>query len=168
MKPLNASDRKNALWSFILYYAISIALVVTVVFFGMQVPFRQNDLLKTHITQFQKQRQFMETFSSKMIDAQNLLDSVNRPGVASDLIDGQIADVLTKMNSMIVSDTTIPKAIYTGIVGNFSNLKDAKGQLRNAGNNDAIINTLRQQLSDYQNKLAQANLTIATLSQGVR
>ncbi|MFT4204254.1 MAG: type VI secretion system TssO [Chitinophagaceae bacterium] len=164
MKSLNASQRENALWQFFLFFLLSTGFIVATVVMGMQVPFRQNDLLKKHLAMYQRQRLFMDTFSARMIDTQNLLDSVNRPGVQAELIDGQIADNLRTMNSMIVADSTIPKAVYTSIVGNFANLKDAKQQLRSAGNNDQTINTLKQQLATYQSQLQQAQLTIATLN----
>lgn len=164
MQPLNAPQRKKALGSFMLFYILSVGLIVTTILLGMQAPFRQNELFKAQLAIYQNQKKFMDDFSSKMIDTQNLLDSVNRPGVMAELIDGQIASNLNKMNAMIAADSTISKAIYTSIVGNFANLKEAKQQLRNAGNNDVLINSLHQQLADYQNKLTQAYQQINMLN----
>lgn len=135
------------------------------VFFGMQVPFKENDAMKNEIASMQQAQSYMQNFSAKMTDTQSLLDSINRPGVAQpELINGTITANLSTLTQMLSSDSSHSE-IYKNVVKNLADLQDAKKQLRDAGTSDLTIAGLKQQVNDLTTKLQNANLLLTMQSQ---
>lgn len=81
MKPLNTPERKKAFLNFILFYTITTLLIVLAVYFGMRVPFKQNDRLNAQLSVYEKEKEFAITFSKGASEAKAMLDSINRSGV---------------------------------------------------------------------------------------
>lgn len=158
MRPLNAAERNQAFRNFLLFFIITIAVIIAAVFFSIQVPFKENDQLKDKIAVTEKQRDFSEQFADKMETTIKLLDSVNLANVRAELIDGAIDDNLRNMQAMIKSDTLVPvKNLYTNVVENFYDLKNAKKQLRDASGKDATFGTLQADNANLHSQLQQAN-----------
>ncbi len=153
MKPINTAERSSAFLYFLILFIITTSLVVLTVFFGMQVPFKQNDKLQHQLGMYQNEKSFAESFSTKMTDTKILLDSINRAGTQADLVNGQISSNLVDLNAMIEKDTSGVKKIYQDIVHNLLDLQTAKAQLRDAGNKDAAVGQYLQQIEDLRSQL---------------
>lgn len=153
MKPINVTERSSSFLYFLILFITTAALVVVTVFFGMQVPFKQNDKLQQQLAIYQGERNFADNFSAKMTDTKILLDSINRAGTQADLVNGQISANLVDLNAMIDKDTSGTKKIYQDIVHNLLDLQTAKAQLRDAGNKDAAVGQYLQQIEDLRSQL---------------
>jgi hypothetical protein len=165
MTPQNTAERKSSFFYFLIFFIITVGLIMLSVFFGMQVPFKENDAMKDQIANMQRDQSYMQNFTAKMSDTQNLLDSINRPGVAQpELINGSITANLSALTQMLVSDSA-HLDIYKNVVKNLVDLQDAKKQLRDAGSSDLTIGNLQKQVSDLTSKLQQANLLLTMQSQ---
>jgi hypothetical protein len=150
MKPLNAEERKRSFLKFLGLFVITTLLIVTAVYFGYKVPFKQNEELKERIAIVEKEKTFADDFSARMKETKVLLDSVMLPGVQSELVDGHISENLKKMNAMTDAQPAGSQEIYRNIVRNFADLQIAKKQLREVSGKDATV-------GECQQKLAQAN-----------
>jgi len=161
MKPINTAERKKAFSTFLIFYIVTTLVILIAVYFGVQVPFAQNDKLKDQIAKFEKEKQFAENFSNGLADTKKLLDSVNRAGVQPELVDGRISDNLKKLNAMIDNDSASQKKFYQDLVQNFADLQVAKKQLRDASGKDANLSQYLQQIemlkSDLNQSRAEAN-----------
>ena len=158
MKSLNAADRNQAFLSFLLFFIITIAVIIAAVFFSIQVPFKENDQLKEKIAVAEKQRDFTEHFVDKMETTIKLLDSVNLPNVRSELIDGAIDDNLKNMLAMTNNDTSTQiKNLYKNVVYNFYDLQGAKKQLREASGKDVNFGNLQAENANLHSQVQQAN-----------
>ena len=128
--------------------------MATCIFFSTRVPFKENAKLKQEMAFASQQRSTASQFMEHMEKTIQLLDSVNLPGVHSELIDADIDENLKSMNSIIRSDTVDGlKTLYGYVVETFYDLKKAKMQLREASNNDNSLTELQKQNSDLQARL---------------
>lgn len=155
MKPQNTSERKKAFLSFLAFYVLTTLILLGAVFFGMRVPYAQNDRLTSQVDTYEKERHFAETFSQKSNDVKNMLDSINKAGVQAELLDGKISENLKSMNNMI-DDKTSTKKLYQDMVQGLADLQVAKKQLRDASDKDANLSQYMQQIESLKSDLNQA------------
>src|SRR5688500_15027841 len=112
MKPINSEERKKAFLKFFGLLSVTQGLIAAAVYFGVRVPFKQNERLKTQVDRCEKEQAFTENFSARMSEVKASLDTINRGGVQTDLADGKITQNLKSMNSMIDADSVSAKKFY--------------------------------------------------------
>ena len=161
MKPLNQSERKKAFTNFILLFCLTIFLVVGAVYFGMQMPFKQNEQLQQRIAFYERENFFSQNFYGKVNETKSMLDSVNRAEVRADFLDGKVTENLKKMNAMIDKDSLSVKGLYELMVLSLSDLQMAKKGLRNASGKDDNLGQMQATIIDLRGQLqtAQADAT---------
>ncbi len=152
MQPLNKAERSKAFLNFILLFLLCIAIIVTTVFFSVQVPFRQNDQLRTEMGTVTTDRQFANNFSAELAVITAMLDSINTKSLKPELLDANISERLKKLNVMADNDAVTNKPMYQNIVLNLADLQSAKKQLRDFTGKDANMDDLRKQLDDMTRK----------------
>ena len=81
---------------------------------------------------YEQEKNFAVAFSKDAGEAKAMLDSINRSGVQTELLDGKISEKLNTLNLMIDKDSTSVKKLYQDIVQNYADLQAAKKQLRDA------------------------------------
>lgn len=155
MKPLNTEERKQSFTGFLLFFLITAALIVGAVFFGMQVPFKQNERLKAQVARQQQDQAFADRFSKKMNETSILLDSVNKNGTQATLVDGTISENIKAMNASLLSDSIANKQLYMNMVQSLNQLQLAKSGLRNSSGKDQDAVRLQQDLVDVRTQLFQ-------------
>ena len=156
MKPLNSEERKKSFLKFLCLFIVSAGLIVTAVYFGVQVPFKQNERLKKQVNAYAREKAFVENFSANMADVKASLDTINRAGVQAELADGRINEQLKRMNAMIDADSAMAKKFFQGIVQNLADLQIAKKQLRDASGKDANLSEHMQQIELLKSDLNQS------------
>jgi hypothetical protein len=152
MQPQNTAERKKAFSRFLILYIITTAIIIGAVYFGIQVPFQQNKKLQEQLAGIEKERDFGRAFFTQLSDAKALLDSVNRPGVQSELVDGQIDSKLQQLTAMIEKDSVSEKRLYQEIIKTYFEIKDDKKRIRAAGDKDAQAAEFEAQLSQWKTK----------------
>ena len=163
MKPLNSEERKKAFFRFLGLFIATSGLIVAAVYFGVQVPFKQNDQLKKQVRVYEGEKAFAESFSASMNEVKTELDTINRPGVQTELNDGRISEKLKRMNAMIDADSAADKKFYHNIVSSFADLQTAKKQLRNESGKDASLTELQQQIESLKNDLGRSQADVNNL-----
>ena len=162
MKPQNTQERKKAFFTFLGFYAATTLILLAAVFFGMRVPYAQNNRLQTQVDVYETERNFAENFSQKTSDVKNMLDSINKAGVQAELLDGKISENLSSMNNMI-NDSTSVKKLYQDLVRGLADLQTAKKQLRDYSGKDANLTEYMQQIETLKSDLNQARSEANTL-----
>lgn len=158
MKPLNSPERKKPFLRFLLFYGITTLLLLAVLLFGLQVPFRQNDLLQERINSYEKQQAFYNHFFVKLKEVNTSLDSVNTPGVPVEFLESQIDQKLSQLTKIVAeSDSTVNKKALQDLVKTYYDIKDDKRTIRNSSSKDAVVQqymqdnaTLKQSLKEWQ------------------
>ena len=159
MQVQNSKERKKAFWNFLVFFVVTIGLVITTVFFSVQVPFKQNQKLQGEIARIEKERAQAEQFALKMNEAIGLFEKVNQNGEQTELIDANITKNLNELNSMIGKDSTELRMLYNNVIVSLYDLQASKKKARSISADDASIAEVRNQLQDCQNKYAQLSST---------
>ena len=162
MKPQNTQERKKAFFTFLGLYVVTTLLLLAAVFFGMRVPYQQNQRLQSQVDNYEKERAFAESFSFKSNEVKSMLDSINKAGVQAELLDGKISEKLSAMNNMI-NDSTSVKKLYQDMVRGLADLQTAKKQLRDYSGKDANLTQYMQQIESLKSDLNQARSEANTL-----
>ena len=161
MTPLNAEARRKAFITFLLFFTGTAALLIIAIFFGVQVPFKQNEKLREQLAVAQKTKTFSEGFESRMDEMKRLMDSVNRPGVQAELVDGAITQKLTMMNTSISDSAATPK-LYHDIVNAYADLQAAKKSVRDASSKDDVVKNSQAQIEDLKQQVMSLNQQLMT------
>ena len=168
MKPINQAERRKAFLNFLLFFIITIGVIVLLIFFSIQVPFKENANWRNKIAQVENERLFQQSFNNKMEEAMKLIDSMNVTQ-ADPINDNKINNKLNEMASML-NDSVSVKVLYTNIVQSLQDLQRVKQSLRNAyAQTDDADETkqkmaaIQQELIKCQTAYSQQNLIIQQL-----
>ncbi len=153
MQALNTKERNDAYASFLVFFLITIALLLLAVFFAYQVPFKENERMRTQLKRYEHENEFMNSFLTKMTETKGLLDSVNLPGAQAPVIDGKISDQIKQMGSLVSGDSIRDKRIYENTIQAIIGLQEAKTLLRNASTTESNLGSVQQQLNDLRMQL---------------
>lgn len=122
------------------------------VYFGIQVPFQQNRKLQEQLASIEKERDFGRSFFAHLAEAKGLLDSVNKPGVQAELVDGQIDSRLQQLTAMVDKDSVTEKRLYQELIKTYFEIKDDKKRIRASGDKDAQAAEFESQLAQWKAK----------------
>src|SRR5687768_18381818 len=126
----NSAERRRAFLRFLLFYIITTALIVGAAFFGIYVPFKQNQQLQDQLNVVQREKEFDKQFFTLMQETKSLLDTVNSAGPSIDVIEGRIAQKIQEMDAILNKDSISGKRIYSQVVQYFTDAKNDKKTLR--------------------------------------
>jgi hypothetical protein len=167
MKPLNHVERKNAFFKFLLFFVITVAVIVTTVFYSMQVPFEENRKMSDKIATLQNEQKFMMQFSGKLTDLQTLIDTLQTPNIQTDLIESKITLAIGDLQAF--KEKVIPgnDNIYAKMIDALSKLKSSNISLVNLRSQSPDIGKLQSDLANLNQRINSANTYIMQLSSQV-
>ncbi len=168
MKPLNTEERKKSFTSFLLFFIITVLLIIGAVFFGMQVPFKQNERMKAQVARQQQEQAFAESFSQKMNVTAGLLDSLNKAGTQTTIIDGLISNNIKEMNTSLLTDSGANTQLFQNMVQSLNQLQIAKKGLLASSGADQDAAKLQQELTQAKGELAQCQSLSLQYQQALR
>lgn len=151
MKPLNQAERRNAFLTFLLFFIITIAVIVVLIFFSVQVPFKENEHWRNEMAQVENERLFLESFNVKMENAMQLLDSMSTTQ-NDPIADSRINSKLNEMAAML-NDSISVKNLYNNVVQNLQDMQRAKQNLRNAYAQSDDADETKRKMADLQTEL---------------
>lgn len=130
MKPQNTKERNIAFLKFILLFVATSGLIVMAVFFGTQLPVKENAYLRDKMRKLEAQVQTERQFAQKMEGIKSLLDSMDVPNVNADYMQQLISSELASVQSTIPSsDSSYRHSMYSNIMQTYLELKTAKHSL---------------------------------------
>jgi ribosomal protein L16 Arg81 hydroxylase len=159
MNPHNEVERGKAFRTFLLFFTVTIAVIITAVFFSIQVPFSENDRLREENKKVLAQRNFSEDFVKLMQNTTMLLDSVNKPSTTStEAVDAEINNNIAMMDKSVKEDSSVmDKSLYQNVGYTFSELRRAKKQLREVSGNDQMQERAQKEIERLTSRLDHAN-----------
>jgi len=153
MQPLNKKERSKAFWKFFFLFLLCIVLVGTTLFMSILVPFKQNDQMRNQISEYQKDHQFSDEFTTKMSIITQKLDSINFNPAKADLMDSEISGRIDDLYSRVERDSVSHKTFFRNVVLLLRDLRLAKQQIRETSGKDASASELRMQISQLEKDL---------------
>jgi hypothetical protein len=147
MQAINQKERQTAFTRFLLFFILTLIITCTAIFFGIKVPLKENEYLKTAIEEQENEKLFNQSFFTKMAETQSLLDSINYAGVNAALVEGRITQKIQEMDAMVQKEQLESKDKYTNIVKNLTNRRDDKKTIQIASSKDQVM-------AEYEKKIA--------------
>ena len=154
MKPKNSAERSKVFTRFIIFYIISIAIILVAVYFGVRVPVRQNKQLQAQLDVAQQESDFDRRFFGLMSETKHLLDTVNMSGPQTDVVEGRITQKIQEMDAMINQDSIRGKRIYSQVVQYFTDAKNDKKMIR-AGDKQKVVEDFEKSKAELVNQLTE-------------
>jgi len=154
MIPVNRRQRTKAFFNFLMFFVITIGIVITSVFFSFQVPLKENDKLRQQLDTVEAEKVSLQAFQMIMQETTNLLDSVNQAANPF-RIENRIQNNIKLMTAKVDDAPTSLKGIFNQIIDNMTNLETAKQQVRSANTNTVDLEKKDQQIRDIQQRLDQ-------------
>ena len=131
MKPLNTKERNNAFWSFVLFFTISIILIISVISIDFALPHKQYAELKSKVKDYDafmaKQKGFMS-----QIDTINFeLKQYNMPDANQNYLINDISKKALEVKGAIGEENETNK-VYHRIIENYKKMLNTKSKLNDA------------------------------------
>ena len=152
MEVLNKRQRNNAYLFFVLFFLITVAILITAVFFNAYFPFKENSLLKAENARMKKEMEIQNKFSFQLEKVKAAVDSIGMPK-QNDFFNEKLAlSTLADMYKQLPKDTLKNKNMYNNTIMTYKDLIDAKKQVKQLSGNyvlmdslSTIIKTLKQE-----------------------
>src|SRR5215831_20429332 len=97
---LNTQLRNQAFWKFLLFFFITIVIIVTAVYFDYDIPNKENAELREQVVHYEKDSDSQQEFITRMQDIKNLIDSMGKQDADNGLLLTKINDKLVKSNDL--------------------------------------------------------------------
>lgn len=155
MNPDNKSERNSAFARFLLFFFLTIAIVIVTIFFGIRIPYSENEKLHEQLAIVEKENQFKDNFATNMLQTQGLLDSINIDPARAGLVDGRVTQKIQEMDAALNKNETGAKEIYSQIIKALNNTQTDKKGLRAASNKDSVVAMYNAQIQELKNTVSQ-------------
>jgi uncharacterized protein YpmS len=152
-KPLNTAERSSAFWKFFFFFFIAVAMIVTAVYFDFKLPYKENELLKEKAENMRLQSMAQEKFTTNIIAAKSLIDSMGKPGVNVKFISNQVSDKLSELTNIHITDNSIQGGMDKVILGVVFDYNKLKEEMANSGDSQSQI----AELSSKNDQLMREN-----------
>jgi hypothetical protein len=132
MKPLNSAERTNAFLRFLLLFLITVALMITVIFFSIQLPWVENNQLRDQVVKLQREKESSEAFGKDMKEAQLALKNYTNKDELSVATQAKVQNGIDKLRDRVRKIPNGENSMYELIVENLTELNEAKRKLKDA------------------------------------
>ncbi len=136
MQSQNKSERKSAFLRFLLFFIITVSLIVLAVYFGTRVPVKENNKLREKLEAYEMQDKTRDEIMAKIKIAYSLLDTVNIAGLHTDIIDGRISQTIKEIDAAVSKVETGNKSMYEKIIKALNDRQYDKKMLRSTADFD--------------------------------
>lgn len=142
MEVLNKTQRRSAYWLFVIFFLITVAVLVTAVFFNAYFPFKENSLLKIENTKMKKEMETQNKFSFQLEKVKLAVDSLGMPK-QNDFFNEKLAlSILADMYKQLPKDTLKNKNMYNNTIMTYKDLIDSKKQVKQLSGNQVLMDSL--------------------------
>lgn len=142
MEVLNKRERSKAFSLFILFFIITVAVLVTAILFNAYFPFKKNSLLKSENEKMKKEMDIQDKFSFQLEKVKAATDSIGIVG-QNDFFNEKLAlSILADMYKQLPKDTLKNKVLYNNAIIGYKDLIDAKKQVKQLSGNQVTMDSL--------------------------
>jgi hypothetical protein len=131
MEPLNRAERSNAFLNFLLLFFITIGVLLTTVFFSIEVPCKNNELLQKKAEDLKYEKNRSDAFAIAMRAALNELKKFDVEGGSVEATKRSVQMKITGMEQLIKDVPNVDTSIYALVIQSLDDLNEAKAKNRN-------------------------------------
>jgi hypothetical protein len=150
---INANERRNAFWQYLIFFLLTVGLIVTAIFFNFHLPKEVNRVLRTEVTIQRQETLQQEEFVSVMREAKLLLDSLEKPGTNEGLIIGKLEEKIKELSNIQLNEGSLNGQTNKALVNMFWDLSQARKALKTLGEKTIKISQLETDLSQCKGDL---------------
>lgn len=129
---LNSQERNQAFFKFLLFFLVTIILIIGAVYFNYRMPTRENEMLQSEVDVQRTQDVNQQKFVSRMQEATALLDSLEKKGTNFEQIDLQLNSKMQELSVLQQKDNTIYGKMNKVIIDRLAELQQSKRERREA------------------------------------
>ncbi|MCS3532781.1 type VI secretion system transmembrane protein TssO [Chryseobacterium sp. JUb7] len=142
MEVLNKGERSKAFSMFILFFIITVVVLITAILFNAYFPFKENSLLKSENARMKKEMETQDKFSFQLEKVKAAADSIGVPN-QNDFFNEKLAlSILADMYKQLPKDTLKNKVMYNNAIIGYKDLIDAKKQIKHLSGNQMTMDSL--------------------------
>jgi hypothetical protein len=123
---LNSQERTQAFLKFLLFFLITVVLIIIAIFFNYRLPVRENKMLQEEVDVARTQEFYQQKFVRQMQAAVLLLDSLDKKNVNFEQINVQLGAKMNELNGLQQKDSSVYGQMNKEIVYRLQQLKDDK------------------------------------------
>src|SRR5882757_10755206 len=153
---LNSKERNEAFLKFLLFFVVTLILVILAIYFNFRLPVRENKMLQDEIETQRQQDMNQTKFVAKMQEAVILLDSLGKGGPGTEQINLQLNGKLAELSGLQLKDNNIYGKMDKAIVEKFSDLQSLKRRLQTLQEKEDQISRMEAELNNTKTQLIQA------------
>lgn len=145
MEILNKRERRKAFIFFILFFTVTVSVLLVSVLFNVYMPFKENELLKAENARIKKEMQVQDQFSFQLEKVKAVVDSIgqSKGKFRDDFFNEKLAlSILADMYRELPKDTLKNENMYNHTILVYKQLIDAKKQLKQIGINQKVMDSL--------------------------
>ena len=126
---INSKDRTQAYWKFLLFFVITVMVVVIAVYFDFYMPSKENKLLKDEVYVQRRQEANQQKFIDKMLRAVSMLDSMDKSAKDARQLKPQVHNLIDEMNGLKENSGTMFGQLNTTVISELNELLDKRDML---------------------------------------
>ena len=157
MEIVNKEQRTKAYWFFVLFFAISVTIVVIAMFANVHFPFEENKLLKEKNAKLEKDIAIQNHFAADLEKVKVAVDSIGVSNLKDDFFNEKLAlSILADMYKQLPKDTLNNKNMYNNTILVCKQYIDAKKHIKKLTADRALLdslNDINQILQEEYNKM---------------
>ena len=143
MEIVNKEQRTKAYWFFVLFFAITVTIVVIAMFANVHVPFEENKLLKEKNTKLEKDIAIQNHFAADLEKVKVAVDSIGVSNLKDDFFNEKLAlSILADMYKQLPKDTLNNKNMYNNTILICKQYIDAKKHIKKLTADRALLDSL--------------------------
>jgi hypothetical protein len=149
---LNGQERNQAFLKFLLFFLVTVVLIITAIFFNYRLPIRENKMLQSEVDIQRTEDVNQQKFIGLMQDAIKLLDSMDKKGTNVGQIDLQVNSKLQELAALQQKDNSIYGQMDKMIIDKLGNLQQDKKLLQDARDNTNKLSAAQSDLEKCQSE----------------
>jgi len=143
MEIVNKEQRTKAYWFFVLFFAITVTIVVIAMFANVHFPFEENKLLKEKNAKLEKDIAIQNHFAADLEKVKVAVDSIGVSNLKDDFFNEKLAlSILADMYKQLPKDTLNNKNMYNNTILICKQYIDAKKHIKKLTADRALLDSL--------------------------
>jgi|SRR5882757_1318542 len=164
---LNSKERNEAFLKFLLFFLVTVILIVLAVFFNYRLPRSENKVLQEEVNMQRQQEAAQAKFVTKMNEAVVLLDSMDKGAANVEQVNSQLTGKLTEMELLRQKDDPSPYGrMHNAILDKLFQLQQSKASVRDLRKKADLYNSAQDELNTVKSQLAAANNELDAIRRG--
>lgn len=125
MQPSNQQERKKAFWNFLLFFCITVGVIVVTMLFSFQVPFKERDMLRKKADATENHELILMKFAQGMDSIINMIDNLENEK-NSFIMKNRIEKNIDDLSDVARSDSTWMREMLINVAANLKDLTSTK------------------------------------------